>query len=982
LKKLILVVTLILLLGVCIRINISRADGTTMSITPAQITVTPGQSFMINVTVNSVSNLSAWQVALKYNGTIVNCTAVWVPSNDVFAGQIVIPVTPTLNAPTVDGYNYTVYGNSLLSGYVNVSQGILCSLNFTCEEYGVAPLNISTAENPIWVGNPNYPPTSWISWYSYFLDPDSNEMPFTAIDGLVTNGQPTLTIISVPNGGTNPASGNYAETNGTNVSVTAIPDIGYTLDYWLLDGGNAGSANPISVLMTTSHTLEPVFSQANFTLTVIAATGGNTSLPPGTYTYAAGQMVNVSAAADNGYTFSHWILDGSQVGSTNPFPVSMNSNHTLTPVFSSTSFPYIYIRSKGNIDPPGAPISSSDNVTYRLAADLNSTITVQRNNIVIDGNGHTLQGSGSADGLRILGVNNVSITDINITGFSNGIDFWGTSQDVVSESNITANENLGIDFYDASNSTICRNSITSNNGGAVRLEYLSDYNGIFENDIGDNGQVAIYIDSSLGNVLYHNNFVNNTSQAQVASSGNSPINSWDDGYPSGGNYWSDYNGMDIHSGPYQNVTGSDGIGDTAYVIDANNTDHFPLMGMFSSFSAVQGYSVNIVSNSTITDFHYSNSTRKISFNVQGENGTTGFCQLMIPHALMDVNRIEVLIDNGSNSIPYSNFYDNTTHRWIYFSYQDSTHTVTVQEDWTPPTIIVLSPENITYFVNHVSLNYTVSKPTSWMGYSLDGLGNVTIAGNTTLTNLSVGSHAITVYANDTVGNMGRSTTVLFAVNTTPPTIVVLSPENQAYSVNHVLLNFTVNEQTSWMGYSLDGSANLTTTGNQTLINIPDGFHSIIIYGNDTSGNMGFSKTVYFTVDTTPPSITQILQNPENEVLPNENVTISAIVIDNTSGLKSVNLNYTYTNGSEIVTTVLSMTNVQGNMWNAIIPSFPYGTNVTYTIIAEDNAGNTISVQGIGQNYQVVPEYSALYILPLLMISSLLIILFKKRRNRN
>jgi len=54
-------------------------------------------------------------------------------------------------------------------------------------------------------------------------------------------------------------------------------------------------------------------------------------------------------------------------------------------------------------------------------------------------------------------------------------------------------------------------------------------------------------------------------------------NVWDDGYPSGGNYWSDYNGTDMLSGPYQNESGSDGIGDAAYAIDTNNIDRYPLM---------------------------------------------------------------------------------------------------------------------------------------------------------------------------------------------------------------------------------------------------------------------------------------------------------------------------------------------------------------------------------------------------------------------
>ena len=52
---------------------------------------------------------------------------------------------------------------------------------------------------------------------------------------------------------------------------------------------------------------------------------------------------------------------------------------------------------------------------------------------------------------------------------------------------------------------------------------------------------------------------------------------WTNGYPSGGNYWSDYNGTDSYRGPYQNVTGSDGIGDTPYAINATDIDNYPLM---------------------------------------------------------------------------------------------------------------------------------------------------------------------------------------------------------------------------------------------------------------------------------------------------------------------------------------------------------------------------------------------------------------------
>jgi len=81
----------------------------------------------------------------------------------------------------------------------------------------------------------------------------------------------------------------------------------------------------------------------------------------------------------------------------------------------------------------------------------------------------------------------------------------------------------------------------------------------------------------------------------------------------------------------------------------------------------------------------------------------------------------------------------------------------------PPTIRVVSPENKTYVSSNVSLAFTVNKPASWMGYSLDSQDNVTITGNTTLAGLANGSHNITVYAKDEFENTGASETVTFTI---------------------------------------------------------------------------------------------------------------------------------------------------------------------------------------------------------------------------
>lgn len=208
----------------------------------------------------------------------------------------------------------------------------------------------------------------------------------------------------------------------------------------------------------------------------------------------------------------------------------------------------------------------------------------------------------------------------------------------------------------------------------------------------------------------------------------------------------------------------------------------------------------------------------------------------------------------------------------------------------------------------------------------------------------------------------------------PPTILIESPQNTTYTTTSVPLNFTVNKPTSWIGYSLDGQTNETTTGNTTIA-IPDGPHTIVVYANDTFGNTGSSNTVYFTVDTTAPNITSVTQMPlPDDVLLDDEVQVNATILDNTSGVKQATLIYAYANDSGSWIKSIDMTNVEGNIWSATIPAFPNCTRVTYTVMAEDNAGNTVSSEELGYEYQyqVIPEFptwtSILLILILLTVS--------------
>jgi len=190
--------------------------------------------------------------------------------------------------------------------------------------------------------------------------------------------------------------------------------------------------------------------------------------------------------------------------------------------------------------------------------------------------------------------------------------------------------------------------------------------------------MAIYLWDSSNNVFCHNNFINNTYQVYTSNS----VNVWDDGYPSGGNYWSDYTGVDLFSGPYQNKTKSDGIGDAPYIIDVNNTDRYPLMAPFTAFDACTwngtAYSVDVVSNSTVSDFHFNpDEGAFLKFNVTGNDGTAGFCRVTIPEDLLWVQDGQWSVLVGGEPVNYTIIPDENC-TYLYFMYNHTTKRVIIQ----------------------------------------------------------------------------------------------------------------------------------------------------------------------------------------------------------------------------------------------------------------------------------------------------------------
>ena len=597
----------------------------------------------------------------------------------------------------------------------------------------------------------------------------------------------------------------------------------------------------------------------------------------------------------------------------------------------------IYIRADGSVE--GTDKIQRDGHTYTLTDNINGSIVVERDNIVVDGAGYTLQGTGSGKGIEFSGRKNVTVKNFDIKHFYTGI-YLGVNSDnnIISGNNITNNSegiflksshfnvlrnNMMVDNeqnfvvrgwgtgdflndVDTSNTvngkpvyywveeqdktvpsdagyvalTRCTNITVqnlnlTNNGQGILLTSTTDST-ITKNTITNNGE-GIYLWGSSNNTIYDNNIIANNGSILIFGS------------------WPTYssNNSFVRNNITNNVVGISLFQSSNNVFRKNrmvdNEQNFVVfsLGELSCFihdvdasNTVNGkpmyYLVNRQNMEVPSDAGYvtlvnctgitvrnltlandeqgillaktTNSTITTNIMKNNNNGVLLWSSFNNTLSGNDIanNDMGIKLEDSSNNSIHGNYIANNANG-IYCGggvpfrncknnivYHNSFINNTKQVDdihWEFP----FSAPSLNRWDNGVEGNY-------WSDYE-ERYPNATEIDNSGIWDTP---YVLDEHNQDNHPLMHPWDTQT-PQDTTPPTISIISPENKTYTANNVSLTFTVNELTSWIGYSLDGQANVTVTRNTTLSGLSYGSHNLIVYANDTDGNTGTSETIYFTI---------------------------------------------------------------------------------------------------------------------------------------
>ncbi|MEB0263787.1 ice-binding family protein, partial [Mucilaginibacter sp. 10I4] len=248
-------------------------------------------------------------------------------------------------ASTSPSYQFTVAGNrALVANFAAIAAGKV-ALNLAANPVaggivaGQGQFNIGSTVTASATPRAGYTFVNWtdngtvVSTSSNYQFVIIVNKTLTANFSAIPASQFAVVLSSSPvAGGSTNGAGSFAA--GTSVTVTAMPNAGYTFVNWT-DGATIASTSPAYTFpLSANRTLVANFLLNTYTLTVNAnALMGSVTKNPNLAVYNSGANVQLTATAKPGFIFSSW--SGDATGSVNPLTVNMNSNKNITANFTA-----------------------------------------------------------------------------------------------------------------------------------------------------------------------------------------------------------------------------------------------------------------------------------------------------------------------------------------------------------------------------------------------------------------------------------------------------------------------------------------------------------------------------------------------------------------------------------------------------------------------------------------------------------------------
>ncbi|MEM1573823.1 MAG: NosD domain-containing protein [Candidatus Methanomethylicaceae archaeon] len=475
--------------------------------------------------------------------------------------------------------------------------------------------------------------------------------------------------------------------------------------------------------------------------------------------------------------------------------------------------------------------------------------------------------------------------------------------------NICSHNDQGIVMYESDGNSVYNNRISNNDHG-INAGRAFSLNEIYENEIYYNNY-AIYLNNSRNdtirnNIIYENNY-----------------------------------GIYLSNSSYNIILNNIFFDNNVNLIEVGECSGNQKPPIITSFipgrnALIAQNNYYVMANYTDEDGINATAVHLIFDNIDVTNSsdvTTSYI------------RYDFTVDDGFHSIAL--YIEDNTGNSIWFNW-----TFTV--DTTPPSVIIISPQNITYTTSYIPINVSVQdlSNVSCVIAEINGITNYTLIlfngyyVNSSLVSLNQGSNIIKIYANDTLNNFNSSQYVVCTIDEVPPQVISIIPANNSYIAQnsyYVIVNYTdasgVNSSAVRIFFDnvniTDYSIITFEYAEYNFTEVSDGPHTVAILLVDNVGNAQWFNWTFY-VDTTPPSIVIISPMP-NQTVDRGDIEIIASISDSISGLSLPSICIFVDENNVTSFATINQTHV------SYTPSIPLQDGIhKVNITVADMLGNTIT----------------------------------------